>query len=161
MHRALEFFLCALCFALCTIFYIADLEKCSDFVGVYFPSYSCFESFQNYSFTTQRANLGGCSPNSALQNLYFDNWRERSQNQMPQGVWKVFTERRQWMPWYEVPKKDAHGSAIRRVGVTILWSGGVRMEKSNQFHNWLLRGKNALHRRYKVNWAIKWLSFLT
>ena len=45
------------------------------------------------------------------------------------------------MTWYTLPKKDAHGSDIRRVGATILWSGGVRMEKSGRVHTRSLHGE--------------------
>ena len=45
------------------------------------------------------------------------------------GRKSLFSQRKQWMPWHEAPKKDAHGSDIRRVGATILLSGGLRMGK--------------------------------
>ena len=59
-------------------------------------------------------------------------------------------ERRQWMPWYQEPKKDAIDRDSRRVGANIRLSDGFRMGKPNQLHRWLLQDQIALHNVHKA-----------
>ena len=65
------------------------------------------------------------------------------------------------MPWFCLPMKDAQGCDNRRVGATILWSGGVRMRKLFQIYIWELGCKtvrlwwiDSNQRGYRLNWNI-------